>query len=103
MFRAVIVTTNDEDEAKTITRKIVEEKLAACANIIPRIHSIYWWEGKIENSEEAMILIKTTEPKIDSLIARVKELHSYDNPEIISLPIEKGSQEYLKWLIESTS
>jgi periplasmic divalent cation tolerance protein len=101
MYYIVFVTTRDEAEAKRIGEQSVKEKLAACANVIPGISSTYWWKGKVEQAKEALLLMKTSEDKLDRLIARVKELHSYETPEVLALPAEKGSPEYLKWLDES--
>ncbi len=101
MYRVVLVTAKDEGEAKRIGERLVEEKLAACANVVPRVSSTYWWKGKIERAEEALLLLKTTEGKMDGLISRVKELHSYETPEVLALPVGEGSPEYLKWLGES--
>ena len=98
----VLVTASNEDEAAKIGKALVEERLAACANIIPKIRSIYRWEGKVADEPEAMMLIKTTDGAFDALLERVKELHSYSVPEIIALPIGAGSSEYLSWIEEST-
>lgn len=101
MFHVVLVTAKDSAEAKRIGELLVKEKLAACANVIPGVNSTYWWKGKIESSNEVLLLLKTSREKLDDLINRVKELHSYETPEVLALPIEKGSPDYLKWLEES--
>jgi periplasmic divalent cation tolerance protein len=101
MFYLVLTTTKGRAEAGRIAKKIVKEKLAACANIVPGVSSTYWWKGKIERSSENLLLIKTSGGKLDKLIERIKELHSYEVPEIIAVPIERGLAEYLKWLKES--
>lgn len=101
MFHVVLVTAEDRAEAKRIGELLVKEKLAACVNVIPKVSSTYWWKGKIESSNEALLLIKTSSEKLGSLIDRVKELHSYETPEVLALPIEKGAPDYLKWLEES--
>jgi len=88
-------------EAERMAKKIIGEKLAACVNIVPSISSTYRWKGKIERSRETLLLIKTSGEKLDKLIKRIKKLHSYEVPEIIALPIERGLPEYLKWLKES--
>ena len=98
----VIVTASNEEEAAKIGRALVEERLAACANIVPKIRSIYRWEGKVQDDPEALMLIKTTDKAFDALVSRVKELHSYSVPEIIALPIGAGSSDYLSWIEEST-
>jgi periplasmic divalent cation tolerance protein len=101
MFYLVLTTTKGRAEAERIAQKIVGEKLAACVNVVPNISSTYRWKGKIERSREAMLLIKTSGEKLDKLIERIEELHSYEVPEIIAVPIERGLAEYLKWLKES--
>jgi periplasmic divalent cation tolerance protein len=102
MYAVVEVTTSGVEESKKIGKKVVEERLAACANIVPSITSYYWWKGKLEEDSESILLLKTNKRNVDSLIARVKELHSYENPAIISLPIEKGSKIYLDWISDET-
>lgn len=101
MFYLVFVTTKDRAEAKRISEKLVREKLAACVNIVPRVSSTYRWRGKIERATEALLLVKTSDKKLDRLIARVEELHSYEVPEVLALPIGRGSLKYMKWLKES--
>lgn len=98
MFCVVLVTVGKSSEAKKIGRKLVEEKLVACANVIPKISSTYWWKGKIEESSESLLILKTTQNNLEELTNRVRELHSYEVPEILALPIEEGSKEYLEWL-----
>ena len=100
-YRSIYITTEDENEARRIGRTLVEEKLAACVNIHP-IQSIYRWEGKIQEEGEIALLVKTTAELVDQVISRVKELHSYEVPCIVSLPIEKGYPDYLRWIEEST-
>lgn len=101
MFCVVLVTAKDESEAKRLGEKLVSEKLAACVSLVPKVSSVYRWGGKIERADEVLILIKTSQEKLDRLIPRIKELHSYEVPEVLVLPIERGSPEYLKWLEES--
>jgi len=98
MFYIVEVTTSGVDESESIGKKVVEERLAACANVIPGITSYYWWKKKLEKDAESLLLLKTTKKSLDRLIARIRELHSYENPAIIALPIEKGSHAYLEWI-----
>ena len=100
-YRSIYITTEDENEARRIGRTLVEEKLAACVNIHP-IQSIYRWEGEIHEEGEIALLVKTTAELADEVIRRVKELHSYEVPCIVSLPIENGYPDYLKWIEEST-
>ena len=101
MFYVVLTTTKDSAEAERIAKRLVDERLAACVNVLPNISSTYRWKGKVEHAREVLLFIKTSREKLDRLMAKVKELHSYEVPEILALPIESGSQEYLKWLEES--
>jgi periplasmic divalent cation tolerance protein len=98
----VFITASGEDEAATIARTLVESKLAACVNIIRNVRSIYRWQGNIEDDTEVLMVVKTRKQHCSSLTEKVKELHSYDVPEVIALPIIEGSGDYLKWLHEST-
>jgi len=98
----VFITASNEGEAAIISRALVEARLAGCVNIINNIRSIYSWQGKIEDEKEVLMILKTQKFLFDSLVKKVKELHSYTVPEIIALPIVDGSAEYLKWLGEVT-
>jgi len=98
----VFITASDEDEAAKIAKALIESRLAGCANIIKDIRSIYSWQGKIEDEKEVLVVVKTQKILFDSLMKKVKELHSYTVPEIIALPIIQGSEDYLKWLNEVT-
>ena len=94
----VLVTTGSEEEAKTISRQLVKDGLVACANIVPQIQSIFQWDGKVSEEQETLIILKTKGHIFHSLEAAIKTLHSYSVPEIIALPIEMGSSDYLSWL-----
>jgi periplasmic divalent cation tolerance protein len=98
----VLVTCGTEDEAVEIAHALVEERLAACVNMISPVRSIYRWEGKIWDEREWMLIIKTQKKRFEDLEKKVKSLHSYSVPEIIALPMVKGSASYLKWLKENT-
>ena len=98
----VYITAPSEEEAAKIAKALVKERLAACVNIIKDIRSIYSWQGKIEDERELLMIVKTRPELFSSLKTRVKELHSYAVPEIIVLPVVDGSEEYLKWLRETT-
>ena len=91
-------TVNNIEEGKKIGRVLVEEKLAACVNIVQNLCSIYEWKGKIEEENEHLLLIKTTGEKRHELIKKIMEIHSYEEPEVIGLRIEDGSESYLKWI-----
>ncbi|MEN8615335.1 divalent-cation tolerance protein CutA [Dehalogenimonas sp. THU2] len=97
----VLVTAGDNEEANLIARVLLEQKKTACVNIIDGMSSNYWWKGAIENVTESLLVIKTSTTLLDAVIELVKEIHSYDNPEIIALPIIGGSTEYLEWLSAS--
>jgi periplasmic divalent cation tolerance protein len=99
--RIVLSTAGSEDEAHKIARRLVEQQLAACVNILPRIESIYRWQGKLETSREWLLLIKTTAEKFPAVRDAIRELHSYELPECIAISIEDGSPEYLQWLADS--
>jgi periplasmic divalent cation tolerance protein len=98
----LVLTTAPDDEAETIARTLVEERLAACANVHPPMTSLYWWKGKIERDAESQIVIKTTRDRLDSLAARLTELHPYELPELLVVPISWGSEGYLEWVNAST-
>ena len=89
-------------EAKMIGQAVVEARLAACANIIDKMGSIYWWQGKMEEGAEAVLILKTKEKLVPELIDKVRSLHSYDCPCIVSLPIIDGNKPYLDWLQNET-
>ena len=98
----VLVTCSSEEEALKIAGALVEERLAACANLIAPVRSIYRWEGKIWDEKEWLLIIKTQSQRFEELEKKVKSLHSYSVPEIISLPINEGSLSYLNWIKENT-
>ncbi len=98
---AIVLITSPKDRAKDIAKFIVEQKLGACVNIVKDVDSIYWWQGKIEESEESLLIVKTIKQNIVLLIEKVKEIHPYSVPEIISLNIESGIESYLKWIDDS--
>lgn len=98
----IFVTTASVKEAKLIGRLLVEEGLAACANILPAVSSIFFWEGKVCEEDEILLILKSRKSCFDRLSEMVKKHHSYSVPEIIALPIIVGSDPYLKWIREST-
>ncbi len=101
--RLVLTTTSSQEEARRIAHALVERRLAACVNVVSRIDSIYRWKEKVEETQEFLLLIKTTESAVDQLREAIQELHSYEVPECIVLPIESGSEKYLNWIDESVS
>jgi periplasmic divalent cation tolerance protein len=96
-------TASSPEEGEKIARTLVEEQLAACVNLFPGVRSIYRWQGQIEDGTEIFLVIKTQRHLVDSVISRIRKLHSYAVPEIIALPIVAGSPDYLAWLADSTS
>lgn len=98
----VLITAPTEEAAAEIARTIVGERLAACANIIKGVRSIYRWEGAVQDDPEVLMVVKTQASLFDALEKRVRELHPYTVPEIIALPIVSGSQPYLDWIADST-
>ena len=96
--RIVLTTASNLDEASRLGRTLVEERLAACATVIPAVESIYSWKGKLETSSEAMLMLKTADDQIAALEARLHQLHSYETPEFLVLPVEAGSGAYLGWM-----
>ena len=98
----IYITVKDKAEAKKIARVLVEERLAACANIIDNVESLYWWQGKIEEGAEAVIIAKTKEPLVPELINKVKSLHSYECPCVVALPIVDGNKAYFNWIMKET-
>ena len=101
MYIVVFVTTKDKREAEKIAQKLIEEKLAACANIVDGVQSIFWWKGKVDQSNEALMILKSKEELLEKIILTVKALHSYTVPEVIALPLLDGNPDYLKWIEES--
>ncbi|MDZ7992847.1 MAG: divalent-cation tolerance protein CutA [Nostoc sp. EfeVER01] len=98
-YSVVLVTVGNVQEAEAIANALVEEKLAACVSLLP-IHSIYTWQGELHKEEEWQLLIKTDLAQFPAMEAKIKELHSYEVPEIIALPIVAGSQAYLQWIFQ---
>ena len=101
--RLVLTTASSQEEARTLANMLVERRLAACVNIVPNMNSIYRWKEKVEESHEFLLLMKTTESVVPKLREAIQELHSYEVPECIVLPIEDGSAAYLKWIDESVT
>lgn len=98
----VYVTAADETEADWIARAVVGERLAACANQLGPIKSVYWWDGKVCSGTETALVLKTTDERKTELIDRIKELHSYDCPCIACLPISDGNPDFLQWIARET-
>ncbi len=100
-FRSIYITAKDEAEARKISQALVSENLAACVNYFP-VRSIYRWKGNIEESDEVALIAKTRRELVDRVIARVKQLHSYEVPCVVSWIIENGNPDFLEWIREET-
>lgn len=103
MVAAVYTTIDNIQDARKIAKTLIEEQLVACVNIIPKIESIYRWKGKIEEDSELVLIAKTVDDNIKKTIRRIKELHSYELPDIIVLPIIGGLKEYLDYIVNETA
>jgi periplasmic divalent cation tolerance protein len=99
----ILCSCGDGQAARRIANALVEQRLAACVSILPAVESIYRWQDKIESAGEALLLIKATSERFPALQEKILELHSYDTPEIIALPIVAGLEKYLRWLGEQVS
>jgi periplasmic divalent cation tolerance protein len=99
---AVLTTVPDEGVAETLARTLVEECLAACVNVIPGMRSIYRWEGALQDDSEVLLLIKSQRKRSQALAARIKDLHPYELPEVLVLPVCGGSAAYLDWIVTET-
>jgi periplasmic divalent cation tolerance protein len=97
----VLTTAGPEEEARKIAHTLVERRLAACVNIVPRIHSVYRWQDKVETADESLLLIKTTRGREEQVRSAIQKLHSYALPECMVVEIDGGSREYLQWISES--
>jgi periplasmic divalent cation tolerance protein len=98
----ILIIASSADEAAIIARTLVDEHLAACVNILPGVRSFFFWEGKMQEAAETLMICKSRSLLLDAVIARVRELHSYSVPEIIALPILGGLPDYLAWVDNST-
>ncbi|PKK79650.1 hypothetical protein GLOIN_2v1615407 [Rhizophagus irregularis DAOM 181602=DAOM 197198] len=99
--RIVYVTCPNAEVANKLSRGLLQEKLVACVNIIPQVTSLYWWEGKIEESTEQLLMIKTLEKHVSELTDYVNKNHGYEVPEVLSVKIDAGNESYLKWIKDS--
>jgi periplasmic divalent cation tolerance protein len=94
----VFSTASSAEEAEKIARELVNERLAACVNVVPAIRSIYRWQGKIEDSQEVLLIIKSSRERFDALRTLLEKLHSYEVPEVIAMPVVDGAPNYLNWM-----
>ena len=100
-IRIVLVTAPDLPTARKIAKAALRAKLIACANIVPRVESHYWWKGKLERNAEVLMILKTTRAQLSALEKTIVRIHPYDTPEVISFPLESGNANYLEWLMGS--
>jgi periplasmic divalent cation tolerance protein len=100
--RIILTTAGSQEEAGKIAYALVERRLAACVNIVPRIESVYRWQGKVETAQEWLLLIKTQAGLFERVRDAIKELHSYELPECVMLEVSAGTEEYLDWIAENT-
>lgn len=98
----VYITAGDKDEARRIGRELLESRLAACVNIVDGMNSMYWWQGELQDETEAVLIAKTKESLVPELIEKVKSVHSYDCPCVVSVPILDGNADFLKWIEAET-
>jgi len=102
-YIVLFITTDSASEAQQISKVLLEQKKAACVNIIPNIDSLFWWEGKLDSERENLLVVKTKASLLPEIINLVKKVHSYAVPEIIAMPIVGGNQDYLEWIEKSVS
>lgn len=102
-LRLVYITVPNMEEAGALGRELVKSRLAACVNIIDQMRSMYWWEGKIQEDQEVIVLAKTRAECVEDLINRVKAIHSYECPCVVTLPIREGFRPFLEWIEEETT
>ena len=101
MHQVILCTCPNQESAINIASILVEEQLVACVNVLPQVTSIYRWQGKIEQDSEVLLIAKTSKDSFEHVSARIKQLHSYDVPEVIALDIQQGNSEYLNWISKS--
>jgi len=102
-IRVVLMTAPSAEEAASIVNRLVEERLVACGNVVPGLRSIYRWEGEVHDDSEVLVVLKTVEGSVKAVIERSAELHPYDVPEILALPVIVGHGPYLDWVRDETS
>lgn len=101
-YRLVLCTCPDKDTAIDLARTLVQERLAACVSLTPGILSVYRWDSEVQQDEEVLLLIKTRDARVASLTDRLRQIHPYEVPEIIAVPVTDGLPQYLSWVTEST-
>ena len=102
-FCIILITASSMDEGEKIADSLVENHLAACVNLVPSVKSVFFWEGKTDRQSEVLLIAKSTKALLNQITDHVKKIHSYSVPEIIAIPVIGGSEDYLKWVEETTS
>ena len=97
-YIVVFITTANAEEAQQISRVLLNQRKAACVNIVSKVSSLFWWQDKLDSEVESLLIVKTKASQLNELVRLVKEIHSYDVPEIIALPIVGGNRDYLEWI-----
>ena len=97
-YIVLFITTATTNEAQRISKVLLEQKKVACVNIVPRVSSLFWWENKLDSAHESLLIVKTKASLLNEVVGLVREIHSYDIPEIIALPIVGGNKDYLEWI-----
>ena len=98
----IFITTGTDEEARRVAEALLEQRKAACVTIVPTVTSLFWWEGRIDSDQESLLIVKSKASLLDEIVSLVKEVHSYDVPEVIALPIIGGNSDYLSWIGEQT-
>ena len=94
----IFVTTDSQEEAQKIATRLLNQRKVACVNIVPRVDSLFWWQGKLDSARESLVIAKTKASLLPEVVSLVKDVHSYEVPEIIALPIIGGNEDYLNWI-----
>lgn len=94
----IFITTGSVEEAQNIARLLLNKRTVACVNIVPKVDSLFWWQGEIDSTQESLLIAKTKAPLLTEIIELVKSIHSYEVPEVIALPVIGGSSDYLNWI-----
>ena len=97
-YTVLFITTANAEEAQRISSTLLNQKKAACVNIVPKVSSLFWWQDKLDSAQESLLIVKTKTSLLNEIVTLVREIHSYDVPEIIALPIVGGNQDYLDWI-----
>jgi len=97
-YTVLFITTANTEEAQRISSMLLNRKKAACVNIVPKVSSLFWWQDKLDSAQESLLIVKTKTSLLNEIVTLVREIHSYDIPEIIALPIVGGNQDYLDWI-----